>query len=179
MRTGTEEEKWSECASDNVTICRNSVWHEVQLPRKLVARSEHRVSRWQSRHSVIGITCSRDSGSLDSHYAAFRGHCRRLSSDLLDCGAAVGMHDSGPSDDSPGARMLQAYGRDVRFGEHAAVALLLQDRSSTGHKHGCDEQPSVWSGITNRCGPPRSKIATVLGLVSQKHSPPSAKRIPT
>ena len=74
--------------------------------------------------------------------------------------------------------MLQAYGPDVRFGEHAAIALLLQDRSSTGHKHGCDEQPSVWSGTANRCGPPRPNIATELGLVSPKHSPSSAQRIP-
>ena len=61
--------------------------------------------------------------------------------------------------------MLQAYGPDVRFGEHAAIALLLQDRSSTRHNDGCDKQPAVWSGITNSCGPPCSKIATVLGLV--------------
>ena len=75
--------------------------------------------------------------------------------------------------------MLQAYGRDVRFGEHAAIALLLQDRSSTGHEHGCDPQPAVRSGTANSFGPPCSKIATELGLVSQKHSLPSAKRIPT
>jgi hypothetical protein len=35
------------------------------------------------------------------------------------------VHDSRKSDDSPRARMLQAYGPDVRFGEHAAVAFLL------------------------------------------------------
>jgi hypothetical protein len=61
--------------------------------------------------------------------------------------------------------MLQAYGPDVRFGEHAAIALLLQDGSSIWHDNGCDKQPSVWSGITNRCGPPCSKVARVLGMV--------------
>jgi len=75
--------------------------------------------------------------------------------------------------------MLQAHGPDVRFGEHAAIALLLQDRSSTGHEHGCDPQPAVRSGIANRCGLPCSDIATELGLVSQEHSAPSANRIPT
>ena len=58
--------------------------------------------------------------------------------------------------------MLQAYGPDVRFGEHAAIALLLQDRSSIWHHNGCDKQPTVWSGTAN---PPCSKIAGVLGMV--------------
>jgi hypothetical protein len=61
--------------------------------------------------------------------------------------------------------MLQAYGPDVRFGEHAAIALLLQDGSSIWHDNGCDKQPPVWSGITNSCSPPCSKIAGVLGMV--------------
>jgi hypothetical protein len=61
--------------------------------------------------------------------------------------------------------MLQAYGPDVRFGEHAAITLLLQDRSSIWHDNGCDKQPSAWSGITNSCGPPCSKVARVLGMV--------------
>ena len=75
--------------------------------------------------------------------------------------------------------MLQAYGPDVRFGEHAAVAFLLQDGSSTGHNNGCDTQPAGSSNIASSCGSPCSNIATVLGLVSQKHSPPSTNRIPT
>jgi hypothetical protein len=75
--------------------------------------------------------------------------------------------------------MLQAYGPDVRFGEHAAVALLLQDGSSTGHNDGCDTQPAGSSNIASGCGFPCSDIAAVLELVSQKHSPPSTNRIPT
>ena len=58
--------------------------------------------------------------------------------------------------------MLQAYGPDVRFGEHAAIALLLQDGSSIWHDNGCDKQPSAWSGITNSCGPLCSKVARLL-----------------
>jgi len=84
---------------------------------------------------------------------------------LLDCRALVGVHDPRQSDDSPRARMLQAYGPDVRFGEYAAIALLLQDGSSVWHDNGCYKQPSVWSGITNSCIPPGSKIARVLGMV--------------
>ena len=162
----------------NVTMCRNSVWHEIQLPRRELVAREHRVRRRQSLHSVIGITCSKDFGNLDSDHAPFRSYCVRDHNAALECRALVGVHDSGQSDDGAGARMLQAHGRDVRFGEHAAVALLLQDRSSTGHRHSCDEQPSVWFCVTNRCVPPRSKSTTELGLVSPKHSPPSANRIP-
>ena len=61
--------------------------------------------------------------------------------------------------------MLQAYGADVRFGEHVPIALLLQNASSTGHNNRCDKQPTVCPGIANSCGPPCSKIATVPGLV--------------
>jgi hypothetical protein len=75
--------------------------------------------------------------------------------------------------------MLQAYGPDVRFGEYAAVALLLQDGSSTGHNDGCDTQPAGSSNIASGCDFPCSDIAAVLELVSQKHSPPSTNRIPT
>ena len=123
------------------------------------------VARPRSLSTVIRITCTQDTVGLDSHHATSRRHSSGFLDDLLDCGAAVGMHDSGPSDDSPGTRMLQAYCPNVRFDEHAAVALLLQDRSSARHNDGCDKQPSVRSGITNSCGPPCSKIATVLGLV--------------
>jgi hypothetical protein len=75
--------------------------------------------------------------------------------------------------------MLQAYGPDVRFCEYAAVALLLQDGSSTRHDDGCGIQPAVWSGITTSCGPPRSHITTGPRLDSQKRSLPSTSRIPT
>jgi hypothetical protein len=61
--------------------------------------------------------------------------------------------------------MLQAYGPDVRFGEHAAIALLLQDGSSIWYNNGCDKQPSTWSSITNSCGPPGSRVTRVLGMV--------------
>ena len=61
--------------------------------------------------------------------------------------------------------MLQAYGPDVRFGEHAAVALLLHDGSSTRHDYGGDRQPPVCSGVTNHCSRPGSNIAIMLGLV--------------
>jgi hypothetical protein len=84
-----------------------------------------RVARRRSHRRVIGITCTPDTASLDSRYATFRSHRRRLSGDLLDCRAAVGVHDPRQSDDGSRAGMLQAYGPDVRFGEHAAVALLL------------------------------------------------------
>ena len=74
---------------------------------------------------MIGITCVGDTAGLDFHHATFRRYSRRLPGDLLDCCAAVGVHDPRPSDDSSRDGMLQAYGRDVRIGEHAAVALLL------------------------------------------------------
>jgi hypothetical protein len=128
---------------------------------------------------VIGITCARDTVGLDSHHATFRRYSRRLPGDLLDCCAAVGVHDPRQSDDSSRDGMLQAYGPDVRFGEHAAVALLLQDGSSTGHNDGCDTQPAGSSNIASSCGSPCSDIAAMLELVSQKHFRPSTKRIPT
>ena len=74
---------------------------------------------------MIGITCARDTVGLDSHHATFRRYSRRLPGDLLDCCAAVGVHDPRQSDDSSRDGMLQAYGPDVRIDEHAAVALLL------------------------------------------------------
>ena len=74
---------------------------------------------------MIGITCARETVSLDSHHATFRRYGCRLPHDLLDCCAAVGVHDPRQSDDSSRDGMLQAYGPDVRIGEHAAVALLL------------------------------------------------------
>ena len=74
---------------------------------------------------MIGITCIGDTAGLDSHYAAFRHNGRCLPGDLLDCRAAVGVHDPRQSDDSSRDGMLQAYGPDVRIAEHAAVALLL------------------------------------------------------
>ena len=83
------------------------------------------VARPSSLSTVIGITCARHTASLDSHDATFRRHCRCLPGDLLDCCAAVGVHDPRQSDDSSRAGMLQAHGPDVRFGEHAAIALLL------------------------------------------------------
>jgi len=55
----------------------------------------------------------------------FRRHSRRHPGDLLDCCAAVGVHDPRQSRYSSRDGMLQAYGPDVRSGEHAAVALLL------------------------------------------------------
>ena len=74
---------------------------------------------------MIGITCVRETVGLDSHHATFRRYSRRLPGDLLDCCAAVGVHDPRQSDDSSRDGMLQAHGPDVRIGEHAAVALLL------------------------------------------------------
>ena len=74
---------------------------------------------------MIGITCVGDTTGLDSHYATFRNYGRRLPGDLLDCCAAVGVHDPRKSDDGSRDGMLQAYGPDVRIDEHAAVALLL------------------------------------------------------
>jgi hypothetical protein len=85
------------------------------------------VGRPRSLNAVIGITCVRETVGLDSDHATFCRHSRRLPGDLLDCCAAVGVHDPGQSDDSSRDGMLQAYGRDVRIGEHAAIALLLQD----------------------------------------------------
>jgi hypothetical protein len=137
------------------------------------------VARSRSLSTVIGITCARDAVGLDSHHATFRRDCRCLIGDLLDCCAAAGVHGPRQSDDSARAGMLQAYGPDVRFGEHAAVALLLQDGSSSGHNNGCDPQPAASSDIASCCGSACSDIAQLLGPVSQKHSSPSANRIPT
>ena len=83
------------------------------------------VARPRSLSTVIGITCVRDTVGLDSHHATFRRYSCRLPGDLLDCCAAVGVHDPRPSDDSSRDGMLQTHGPDVRIGEHAAVALLL------------------------------------------------------
>ena len=74
---------------------------------------------------MIGITCVLETVGLDSHHATFRRHSRRHPGDLLDCCAAVGVHDPRKSDDGSRDGMLQAYGPDVRIDEHAAVALLL------------------------------------------------------
>ena len=128
---------------------------------------------------MIGITCARDTAGLDSHYATFRRFSRRLPGDLLDCCAAVGVHDPRQSDDSSRDGMLQAYGPDVRIGEHAAVALLLQNGSSTGHNNGCDTQPAGSSNIASSCGSSCSDVAAVLEPVSQQQFRPSAKRILT
>jgi hypothetical protein len=133
----------------------------------------------EHRHSALGITCVRDTVGLDSHHATFRRYSRRLPGNLLDCCAAVGVHDPRQSDDSSGAGMLQAYGPDVRFGEYAAVALLLQDGSSTGHNDGCDTQPASSSNIASSCGSSCSDVAAVLEPVSQQHFRPPTKRIPT
>ena len=114
---------------------------------------------------MIGVTCGGDAVGLDSHYATSRRHRRCSSNDLLDCGAVVGVHDSGQSDDSARARMLQAYGPDLRFCEHAAIALLLQDGSSIWHDNGCDKQPPAWSGVANSYGPLCAKVARMLEMV--------------
>ena len=98
----------------------------LQSVRRATAEmTDSGVGRRRSLSLVIGITCVRDTVGLDSDHATFRRHSRRLSGDLLDCRAAVGVHDPRQSDDGSRAGMLQAYGPDVRFGEHAAVALLL------------------------------------------------------
>jgi hypothetical protein len=128
---------------------------------------------------VIGITCVRDTVGLDSHHATLRRHSRRHPGYLLDCCAAVGVHDPRQSDDSSRHGMLQAYGPDVRIAEHAAVALLLQDGSSTGHNDGCDTQPAGSSNIASSCGSPCSDIAAEIEPVSQQQFRPSTKRILT
>jgi hypothetical protein len=61
------------------------------------------VTRRQSRHTVIGVTCALNSVGLDSHHATSRRHSCRVSGDLLDCHAPAGVHDPRKSDDSPRA----------------------------------------------------------------------------
>ena len=101
------------------SFCEDHHWEAVLS----FAREES--GRPRSLSTVIGITCAGDTAGLDSHYATFRHYGRRLPGDLLDCCAAVGVHDPRKSDDGSRDGMLQAYGPDVRIAEHAAVALLL------------------------------------------------------
>jgi|HubBroStandDraft_6_1064221.scaffolds.fasta_scaffold833405_2 hypothetical protein len=87
-------------SSFRISFCADHHWEAVLG----FARQES--GRPRSLSTVIGITCVGDTAGLDSHYATFRHYGRRLPGDLLDCCAAVGVHDPRQSDDSSRDGML-------------------------------------------------------------------------